>query len=213
MAQVEDHVERLASDVGAYRDVVASVLSQRRASLDLALAQLAQGASLAEVAAALVHALRHGGTILLAGNGGSAAEAQHFAAELVGRFQVDRQPFAAQAISTDSSIVTAVANDYGYDEVFARQVMAAGRPGDVLVLFSTSGESENIVRAAAAARQRAMTVVAITGDHPSRVEQLAHFTVRAPGTGSAAIQEVHLIVTHVLCGIVERELGVPRGEL
>jgi len=134
---------------------VVRALAGRRRVLDHALARLALGAGgLAEVAARLVETLEHGGTVLVAGNGGSAAEAQHFAAELVGRFKRDRAPYPVLALTTDTAILTAVANDYGYADVFARQVRAFGQPGDLFLGFSTSGESENLVRALAAARER-----------------------------------------------------------
>ncbi len=145
--------------------------------------------------------------VLVAGNGGSAAEAQHFAAELVGRFKRERAPYAVLSLTTDTSILTAVANDYGYADVFARQVLAFGQSGDLLIAFSTSGESENLLRAAVAGHQSRMTVIAITGDRPNRLDRLADVTVRVPVVDTAVAQELHMIVTHILCDIAESELA------
>lgn len=190
-----------------YKDAVVSALLERRSALDAALIQFASRATpLSEAAARLVETLRGGYKVLVAGNGGSAAEAQHFAAELVGRFKRERAPYAVLSLTTDTSILTAVANDYGYEEVFARQVQAFGRPGDLFVAFSTSGESANLLRAAAACRQCAMAIVAVTGDRVSRLGRLADVTVRVPVTETAAAQELHMIVTHILCDIAEAEL-------
>jgi D-sedoheptulose 7-phosphate isomerase len=191
----------------AYDDVVTGLLSERHAMLGAALTQLRlHAASLSALAAILVDTLRAGHKVLVAGNGGSAAEAQHFAAELVGRFKRDRSAYAALALTTDSSILTAVGNDYGYEHVFARQVFALGQPGDLFLAFSTSGESENLVRAAIAARERHMKVAAVTGERPSRLERLADLAVHAPVIDTAIAQEIHMIVTHVLCTIAEAEL-------
>ena len=198
---------RERTDAG-YHDAVLGALADRRAVLDGALVGLAaRGATLAEVAARLVDTLRAGHKVLVAGNGGSAAEAQHFAAELVGRFKRERAPFAVVSLTTDTAILTAVANDYGYADVFARQVCALGQPGDLLVAFSTSGESENLVRAAAAARRHGLAVAAVTGGRPSRLERLADVTVRVPVVDTAVAQELHMAVTHILCDIVEAELA------
>jgi D-sedoheptulose 7-phosphate isomerase len=191
-----------------YHDVVVHSLACRRTILDDALAQFVTRAeALAEVATRLVETLRTGHKVLVAGNGGSAAEAQHFAAELVGRFKRERAPYAVLSLTTDTSILTAVANDYGYAEVFARQVHGFGQAGDLLLVFSTSGESENLVRAALAAQQCLMTVVAITGDHSSRLEHVADITVRVPVVDTAIAQELHMMVTHILCDITESELA------
>src|SRR5437763_1289951 len=134
-----------------YHSTIVEALAARRGTLDTALTQLMTRAqALAEVATRLVETLRTGHKVLVAGNGGSAAEAQHFAAELVGRFKRERSPYAVMALTTDTSILTAIANDYGYQDVFARQVLALGQPGDMLIVFSTSGESENLLCAAQA---------------------------------------------------------------
>ena len=201
----------VAAPAARYRAPIVSALEERAVALAAALERLrAQPAVLTEVAAALVEALRAGGKVLVAGNGGSAAEAQHFATELVGRFKRERDPFAVLALTADTAVLTALANDYGYDEVFARQVRALGQPGDVLVAFSTSGESENLVRAAIAAREHGLTVVAVTGGGPSRLGRVADLEVRAPATDTPLAQELHVILLHLLCDVVERELATAR---
>lgn len=193
---------------GHHHATLATAIHERQGQLAEALGQLAcRAAALGEVADHLIAALRGGRKVLVAGNGGSAAEAQHFVAELVGRFQREREPYAVIALTADTAILTAVANDYGYAEVFARQVRALGQADDVLVLFSTSGESENLVRAATAGRQRRLTTIAITGDRPNRLVGLVDLAVRVPATETAIVQELHQIVTHLLCGIVEAELS------
>jgi D-sedoheptulose 7-phosphate isomerase len=166
-----------------------------------------QAETLDRVVATLLASLRSGKKVLLAGNGGSAAEAQHFSAELVGRFKRERAPYAAIALTTDSSILTAVANDYGYGEVFARQVAALGQEGDVLITYSTSGESENLLRAAETARDRGMSVVAVTGSRASDLQRAADLAVRTPGADTANIQELHMVITHLLCDLVESALA------
>ncbi|TMF42203.1 MAG: SIS domain-containing protein [Chloroflexi bacterium] len=196
-----------------FNQSVLDALIWRRKFLDTALTTLMlRTAALAEVAALLVEAIHSGHKALVAGNGGSAAEAQHFAAELVGRFKRERLPYAVLSLTTDTSILTAIANDYGYQDVFARQVCAFGQPGDVFIAFSTSGESENLLRAAQAGHERSVSVVAITGDCPSSLESLADITVRVPVVDTALVQEMHMMVTHVLCDIVEAELATSQKE-
>jgi len=187
-----------------------SALDDRRTRLANALDALcAQAGELGEAATLIIEALRAGGRVLIAGNGGSAAEAQHFAAELVGRFQRERDAYAAIALTADTAILTAVANDYGYEEVFARQVVAYGQRGDVLVAFSTSGESENLVRAARTAIQRGLAVVAITGRRPNRLAKVADLAIRVPVVETPLAQELHTVVLHVLCDLVESSLAAP----
>jgi len=166
---------------------------------------------LAAACEAMTHSLMNDGRILACGNGGSAADAQHFAAELVGRFEEERHELAALALTTDSSILTAVGNDYGFEEVFARQVRALGRSGDVLLAISTSGNSANIIQAIAAAKANEMTVVALTGHDGGKIgmmlrEDDIHLCV--PAKRTARIQEVHLLLIHCLCdGIDSLLLG------
>jgi D-sedoheptulose 7-phosphate isomerase len=189
------------------RSVLRDALSARRAAWLTALYRLEQqSGTLEQIADQLTRALRAGNKLLIVGNGGSAAEAQHFAGELVGRFLRDRQPYAALALTSDSSVLTSIGNDYGFEAVFERQVAALGRPGDALLAFSTSGASPNVLRAAAAARALGMLVVAITGDRPSALDRLSDFILHAPATDTPLVQELHMLVTHLLCQQLEHEL-------
>jgi phosphoheptose isomerase len=167
------------------------------------------GAPAVEAAAAIVDALRRGGKLLVFGNGGSAADAQHVAAELVGRFQRERVALAAVALTTDTSVLTSVANDYAFDRVFARQVEALGRAGDVALGISTSGASPNVVAALEAARQLAMQTIALTGADGGAVGRAAAIHVNVPSTVTARVQEVHRTLLHVVCQIVEDAFDRP----
>jgi D-sedoheptulose 7-phosphate isomerase len=184
---------------------------QARAGLD-ALAALAarvaeqQAETIATIADAYVAALSTGGTVFFAGNGGSAADAQHLATEYVVRYQSNRPALRAVALTTDSSLLTAAANDLGFDEVFARQVEALARPGDVLSLHSTSGESPNVVRAAQVAKARGVRVVALLGKSGGRLRELADIALVVPSAETARIQELHLAIEHVICEMVEARL-------
>ncbi len=163
-------------------------------------AQLAQ--PIAEAIDLMFAALSNGNRILACGNGGSAADCQHFAAELVGRFERERLPLPALALSTDSSILTAVGNDYGFDQVFAKQVQAFGQSGDVLLAISTSGNSANVVAAIESALERDMRVVALTGNGGGAIARLltdADVHICVPHDRTARIQEVHLLIVHCLC--------------
>ena len=157
-------------------------------------------------ATTMAKALRAGGKVLVFGNGGSAADAQHMAAELVGRLERERRAIAAMALSTDTSILTAVANDYGFERVFARQVDALGRPGDVALAISTSGDSKNVLAAAATARERGLTVIALTGRDGGQLGRGADVHVNVPVTDTARAQEVHRTLLHILCELVELEM-------
>jgi D-sedoheptulose 7-phosphate isomerase len=149
-----------------------------------------------------------GGRLLVAGNGGSAAEAQHLTAELVGRFEAERRPLSAIVLHGDTSTVTAVCNDYGSDEVFARQVEAHGRPGDVLLLISTSGRSANLLQAAQRARLVGVDVWALTGLAPNPLTDLADRFIAIPVHSVSAVQEAHLVAIHALCAAVDRCLAM-----
>jgi D-sedoheptulose 7-phosphate isomerase len=151
-------------------------------------------------------ALAAGGKVLLAGNGGSAADAQHIAGELIGRLNYDRPPVAAVALTTDSSVLTAIANDYSYAEVFERQVRGLGRADDVLIAISTSGRSGNILRAIEAAREMGLFVIGLTGETGGDMVSCCDMCLRVPSTVTSLIQQVHIIVAHVICGIVEERL-------
>lgn len=164
---------------------------------------LEQAGQIAEMGAALAEVLEAGGKILFCGNGGSAADCQHLACELVGRFQRERRGLPAIALTVDTSILTAVANDYSYERVFARQVEALGRPGDALVGISTSGNSPNVLEALRAARARGLRTLALTGAGGERMEAEADFCLKVPSRDTPRIQECHLLVGHILCQIAE----------
>ncbi|MBU3725280.1 MAG: D-sedoheptulose 7-phosphate isomerase [Burkholderiaceae bacterium] len=153
-----------------------------------------------------VASLRAGGKLMFAGNGGSAAEAQHFSAEMVGRFLKERQPLPSIALNTDTSALTAIGNDYGYDQVFARQVEALGNRGDVLIAMSTSGRSQNIVRAMQTARAKGIITIGLTGVHPRDMGELADVVLKVPSSHTPQIQEGHLVLGHLLCAMVENQL-------
>ena len=183
--------------------LLASALAEHREAFDRMAGETA--APLAAAAAAVVAALRDGGKVLVFGNGGSAADAQHFAAELSGRYRGERVPLAGIALTTDTSALTAIANDYGYEEVFARQVRALARPGDVAIGLSTSGNSESVCRALAAARALGATTVALGGGSGGRMAALADHVVLVPSTTTARIQEGHALLLHVICDAIEEE--------
>lgn len=168
-------------------------------------AALARVRSWGERLAAL---LRAGGRLLAVGNGGSAAHAQHLTAELVGRYVVDRPPFSAIALHADTSALTALVNDYPADELFARQVAAHGRAGDVLVALSTSGSSSNVIAAVEAARRGGLATWAVTGRSPNPLAVLADSAVCVDSTSTPTIQEVHQVVVHLLCEALDETLGL-----
>jgi len=162
--------------------------------------------AIAQAASLIVETLRKGGKILSCGNGGSAADAQHFASELLGRFEAERAGLPAVALSTDTSTLTAIANDYSYEQVFARQVSALGNAGDLLLAISTSGNSGNVIAAVRAAHENGMSVVALTGRKGGKIAaELASrdIELRVPSDRTARIQEVHLLMIHGLCDVVE----------
>jgi D-sedoheptulose 7-phosphate isomerase len=166
------------------------------------------------IAQAMAGALLAGGKILWCGNGGSAADCQHLAAEIVGRFRRERSGLPSIALTTDSSILTAVANDYGYNCVFSRQVEALARPGDVLVGISTSGKSQNVVMALEQGRSMGVTTVALTGEGGGKMGGIADHTLAVSSTETARIQEAHILVGHMLCEWVElRCAQTPQAEL
>jgi phosphoheptose isomerase len=161
-----------------------------------------------EAAALIATSLERGGTLLICGNGGSAADAQHFAGELVGRFKDHERPaLPALALNADTAILTAWANDAGYEDVFARQVEAYGRPGDVLVGISTSGRSANVIRAVRRARERGIHTVALTGGDGGTLLDLADVALIAPSADTQHVQAVHIVAIHLLCELIENQLG------
>jgi D-sedoheptulose 7-phosphate isomerase len=158
---------------------------------------------IARVADCWIEALQGGGRVLFCGNGGSAADAQHLAAELVSRFAFDRPGLAAFALTTDTSVLTAIGNDYGYEHVFRRQVQAVGRPGDVLVAISTSGNSPNVLVALAEARARGLVTVGLTGMGGGRMPPLCDHCICVPAKETPRVQECHIVIGHTICQIVE----------
>ena len=154
----------------------------------------------------LARSLAKGGTLFWCGNGGSAADSQHLAAELVGRFKKDRRALRSIALTTDTSVLTCVANDYSFDDIFARQVEALGRPGDVLIGISTSGNSENVLRAFKAAKEMSMMTIALLGKGGGPAKELADHALVIPSDSTARIQEAHILIGHILCDLIEQEL-------
>jgi D-sedoheptulose 7-phosphate isomerase len=159
----------------------------------------------ADVAALMVETYRNGGKVLWAGNGGSAADAQHMAAELVNKFRLNRSGLPSSALTVDTSILTAIGNDYGYSEVFYRQIIACAAAGDVFIGISTSGNSENLLRALDACREKGVHAVALVGGKACKMDAYEH-VIRIPSTDTPRIQECQTLVGHILCDVVEREL-------
>lgn len=174
------------------------------------LADVALQGQIWRAAQSMITTLRKGGKILLCGNGGSASDAQHIAAELTGRFQMNRQPFAAEALHVNGSYLTAASNDYGFEHAYARMVEAMGRGGDVLIAISTSGQSENILRAAQTAQDGGLYVISLTGNGGGKLANLADIDLCVPSKVTARIQEAHILIGHVLCELVEQALGEKR---
>ena len=195
--------QTLAAGIGAH--IEASVAAKQRlleSELD----------TLGRIAEIVLAALCRGNKVLLFGNGGSAADAQHLAAELIGRYRRERAALPAIALSTDTSILTALANDYGYEVVFARQVQAFGRRGDVAIGISTSGNSENVLRALQMAKSMGLHTIALTGEGGGKVRDLVDACFCAPSRSVAHIQEMHITVGHALCETIERELFDKPGD-
>ena len=187
-------------------DVIRQQLRQS-ASVKLALAEDPKAIeTVRRMAEAMIACLRGGGTIYLMGNGGSAADAQHIAGELVGRFKNDRPAYACVALSTDTSVITSVGNDYGFEQIFARQVEGLVREGDVVVGISTSGGSTNVLRGIEAARRRKAVVLGLSGRGGGKLAELADVCFVAPSSDTPRIQECHITVAHILCGLVEHAL-------
>jgi D-sedoheptulose 7-phosphate isomerase len=167
---------------------------------------------LERVVAVIVAAFRSNGKVLICGNGGSAAEAQHMAAELSGRFYLERAPLDAEALHVNTSYLTAVANDYSYDEIFARLIRAKGRPKDVLICISTSGRSTNVIKAIEAAKEQAMITVGLTGSTPGRFSDLCDYVISVPSSDTARIQEAQMLIGHAICERVESDLFGNAGD-
>jgi len=187
-------------------EFVDDYLAQSADALRTYSADAAQHGLLHAIAGALTQALRDGGKVLIAGNGGSAGDAQHIAAEFTGRMLYDRPPMAAMALHCDTSALTAVGNDYGFAHAFERQVQAMARRGDVVWGLSTSGRSENVIRALAAGRALGLPTIAFTGaaDNPMAVG--CDFVLRAPSTSTPVVQQIHMVAGHLICALVERAI-------
>ncbi len=193
--------------------MVSVALRARQRVLNHAFVEMdARVAAIGDAATLLVTTVQRGHKILVAGNGGSAAQAQHFAAEFVGRFKRERRAYPMLSLTVDTSILTAVANDYSYQDVFARQIEALGQPDDVFIALSTSGQSINLLRATHAAHQRMMRVVSITGNQTNPLARLADIAIRVPTDDTAVTQELHIMVVHILCDIAEKDLAANEGD-
>lgn len=189
------------------------VVRQIEESMQLKEGLRAEAKTLVAIADQLVQALRRGNKVLLFGNGGSAADAQHIACELAGRFSRDREPLPAIALTTNTSSLTAIANDYGYEAVFARQLRGLVKKGDIVIGISTSGSSANVLLAIEEANRRGAVTVALTGQG-GKLKELAHYVLPVPSTSTPRIQEAHITIGHIICHLVEEELfgqgGIPR---
>ena len=193
-------IGRASSELAASARVLAAVAADPRLA-----------AAVHDAAAACLESIRAGGKVLLCGNGGSAADAQHIAGEFVSRFRFDRPGLPAIALTTDSPVLTAIGNDYGYEQVFARQVQALGRRGDVLIAYSTSGRSPNVLRALEAGRDAGLACIGMTGNRGGPMRDLCRFLLEVPSDETPRIQEGHLALGHAVCDLVERmAFGGPR---
>lgn len=192
--------------LAADRDFVADYLVQSTEALRLYVADASQQALLGQMADAVTQAIRSGGKLLIAGNGGSAGDAQHIAAEFTGRMLYDRAPLAAMALHVDTSAMSAIGNDYGFVHVFERQVQALARPGDVVLGLSTSGRSENVLRALAAGRATGLVTIGFTGASGGMMAAHADMLLRAPSDLTPIIQQIHMVAGHLLCALVERSI-------
>jgi D-sedoheptulose 7-phosphate isomerase len=157
-------------------------------------------------AIACINAYKSNNKVIVAGNGGSAADAQHIAGELVSRFYFDRPGLASMALTTDTSILTAIGNDYGYERLFARQLEANGVAGDIFIAISTSGNSKNIIEALKIAKEKNITTIGLTGNKECMMDEMCDITIKVPSTSTPRIQESHIVVGHILCAIIEKEI-------
>jgi D-sedoheptulose 7-phosphate isomerase len=185
------------------KNLIRSSIASTHATIGKALADDALIAAAEQAAKACIAALQAGKKILLAGNGGSAADAQHIAAELVSRYNYDRPGLCAIAFTTDTSALTAIGNDYGYEKVFSRQLEALGQSGDVLIAISTSGNSPNILKALETARARGITAIGLTGESGGKMAPLCDIALKAPSSETPKIQECHIMLGHIICQLIE----------
>jgi D-sedoheptulose 7-phosphate isomerase len=188
------------------KDSIEVHLTQSLAALERATQDAALLGAARKIAAVVIAALRSGNKLLIIGNGGSAADAQHIAAEIVGRYKQDRPAWAAIALTTDTSALTAIANDYGFEQVFARQVEGLGQRGDVLLALSTSGRSPNILAALRTARQRGLVTIGFTGTKGEALGEFCDHLLVAPSADTPIVQQIHLAVAHGICDEIEQTL-------
>jgi D-sedoheptulose 7-phosphate isomerase len=187
-------------------DPIGAHLAQSLAALERAAQDPAMLAAARKIVAVIIAALRAGNKLLIVGNGGSAADAQHIAAEIVGRYKRDRPAYAAIALTTDTSALTAIANDYGFEQVFARQVVGLGQRGDVLLALSTSGRSANILAALRTARERGLVTIGFTGAGGEALGALCNHLLVSPSDDTPVIQQIHLTIAHGICDEIEQSL-------
>ncbi|MGD9615745.1 MAG: D-sedoheptulose 7-phosphate isomerase [Alphaproteobacteria bacterium] len=190
----------------AVRRSILDYLARSRDAVEAAIADPGFVATVAAIADRVTDALKAGNKLLLAGNGGSAADAQHIAGEFLSRLYYDRAPVAAMALTTDSSVLTAIGNDYGFEHLFERQVLGIGRTGDVLIAISTSGRSPNILRALLAARRNGLAAIGFTGSGGGDMPVLCDLCLLAPSDSTPLIQQLHITAGHIVCGLVEARL-------
>jgi D-sedoheptulose 7-phosphate isomerase len=189
------------------KQYIAAQIIEARKIMDDMLADTELIQKIEHVANECITCIKGGGKILLAGNGGSAADAQHIAGELVSRFAFDRPGLPAIALTVDTSILTAIGNDYGYEKLFSRQIQALGQKGDIFIAYSTSGKSPNILAALDQAKIQGLTTVGLTGNRDSgTMAQLCNFLLKTPSKDTPKIQEGHLVIGHILCGLIESEI-------
>ena len=162
--------------------------------------------SIIEAAELIISSLKKNNKLLICGNGGSAADSQHIAAELVGRYKIDRKPIAAVALTTDTSAITSIGNDYSFDDIFSRQVEGIGLSGDTILLISTSGNSKNIIKAANTSMKKNISIISLTGGNGGKLKDLSDLSIIVPSSITAHIQEMHIIVGHLLCSLIEDKL-------
>lgn len=188
------------------KDYISGQIAEAQRVMSAMVADDALHATMTAAAGACIECMKQGGKLLLAGNGGSAADAQHIAGEFVSRFAFDRPGLSAIALTTDTSILTAIGNDYGYEKLFARQVQAHGNKGDIFIGYSTSGKSSNVLLAFQEARARGLLCIGLTGNRGGQMRELCDFVLEVPSNDTPKIQEGHLVLGHILCGLVENAI-------
>jgi len=189
------------------KELVGKVEQYIQESIQVKQALLSNAARIAEIGRVLIEALGAGRQVLVFGNGGSAADAQHIVAELVGRYRRERPPFKALALTTNTSSLTAIANDYAFEDVFARQVEAFGQPGDVAIGISTSGNSRNVIAGIQAAKRKGLVTVGLTGQDGGQLRLLVDHWIGVPSRDTPRIQEAHILIGHILCDLIEEGLS------